>query len=253
MFIPGLVSITFRKLTPEELIALCLKVGVQGIEWGGDVHVPAGDAVRAKEVGQLTRDAGLIVAAYGSYYRLGCGPDKNKATFEQTLASAAALGAPTIRVWAGGKGSKDTSSEERAAVVADALRCADLAAKRGITICLEYHSNTLTDDAGSVRTLMNELDHSNIEFLWQPSVNDDVETSTRRLIEVLPRLRNLHVFQWNPGVERRPLAEGGAAWSTYLDIVRETGKPVDCLLEFVMNDSTEQFVADAATLRKWLA
>jgi sugar phosphate isomerase/epimerase len=251
MLIPGLVSITFRKLSPEEVISLCVKAGVQAIEWGGDVHVPAGAVARAKEVGQWTREAGLMVAAYGSYYRLG-GGEKNTATFEQVLSSAAALGAPTIRVWAGIKASKEYISEERAAVVDDGLRVADLAAKRGITVCLEYHPNTLTDDADSVRLLLKELDHPNIEFLWQPPIDETVAASAARLIEVLPRLRNVHVYYWKPGVERRPLAEGEAGWRSYIDIVRQTGKPVDFLLEFVVNDSPEQFIGDAATLRRML-
>ena len=229
MFIPGLVSVTFRKLTPEELIALCGKAGVQSIEWGGDVHVPAGDVARAKEVGQWTRDAGLMVAAYGSYYRLA-GGGGTATPFEQVLASAAALGAPTIRIWAGSKGAKVCPPEERAAIVADGLRVANLAARNGITVCLEYHPNTLTDDADSVRSLLKELDHPNIEFLWQPPCDEPVESCAARLVVVLPRLRNVHVYQWTATGERRPLAEGEAAWRSYIDIVRETGKSVDFLL-----------------------
>ncbi len=251
MLIPGLVSVTFRKFTPEEIISLCGKAGMQAIEWGGDVHVPAGDVARAREVGQQTRDAGLMVAAYGSYYRLA-GGGKFPMPFEQVLASAAALGAPTIRVWAGTKGAKVCPPEERAAIVADGLRIADLAAKRGITVCLEYHPNTLTDDADSVRSLLKELDHPSIEFLWQHSADEPVESCAARLIEVLPRLRNVHVYQWTATGERRPLAEGEAAWRSYIDIVRETGKTVDFLLEFVRDDSPEQFIADAATLRRFL-
>ena len=39
----GLVSITFRELNPLEIIRLVSKAGLDGIEWGGDVHVPHGD------------------------------------------------------------------------------------------------------------------------------------------------------------------------------------------------------------------
>jgi sugar phosphate isomerase/epimerase len=252
MLIPGLVSVTFRKLTTEEIIALCGKAGVQSIEWGADIHVPADDVARAKEVGRQTRDAGLMVAAYGSYYRLA-GGGKFPVPFEQVLASAAALGAPTIRIWAGVKGAKVCTPEERAAIIADGLRVADLAAKRGITVCLEYHPNTLTDDAASVRSLLKELDHPNLEFLWQPPADESVESCAARLVEVLPRLRNVHVYQWTATGERRPLAEGEADWRSYIEIVRETGKSVDFLLEFVRDDSPEQFIADAAVLRRMLS
>ncbi len=59
----GLVSITCRKLTPQEVVSLCARAGVRGIEWGGDVHVPAGDVALAREVGALTAYRGRDVAA----------------------------------------------------------------------------------------------------------------------------------------------------------------------------------------------
>jgi sugar phosphate isomerase/epimerase len=250
MLTSGLVSVTFRPLKPEEIIALCGKAGVRCIEWGGDVHVPAGDAARAREVGRLTREAGLEVAAYGSYYRLG--PDAPGA-FEAVMTSAVALGAPTIRVWAGRKGSRETEVDERCEIIADALRVADIAARHGITISLEYHAGTLTDERESVRALLGEMAHPNIEFLWQPTNGAPVTECAERLVEVLPRLRNVHVFHWWPtAAERHPLAEGEAAWRSYIDIVRESGRDADFLLEFVRADAPEQFLADAATLERWL-
>jgi hypothetical protein len=172
--------------------------------------------------------------------------------FEPVLASAVALAAPTIRVWAGTKGSADYSAGERREVIDDAVRVAEMAARSGITISLEYHPGTLTDAQASVHALLTELVHPNIEFLWQPSPGEPVEACVNRLLDVLPRLRNLHVFHWWPAYERRPLIEGEARWRTYIDIVRGTGRPIDCLLEFVLNDSPEQFLADAATLRRLL-
>ena len=250
MLTPGLVSITFRKLSPEEIIALCKKAGVRCIEWGGDIHVPAGDTARAREVGRLTRDAGLEVAAYGSYYRLG---PNEPGKFEAVMASAAALGAPTIRVWAGGKPARETEVDVRCEIIADALRVADIAARHGITVCLEYHAGTLTDERESACALLGELAHPNIEFLWQPTNGAPIMECASRLVEMLPRMRNVHVFHWWPtAAERRPLAEGEAAWRTYIDIVRESGRDADLLLEFVRDDAPEQFLDDAATLLRWL-
>ena len=67
----GLVSITFRKLNSREIVDLMTRTNLVGIEWGGDVHVPHGEIALARDVAQMTRDAGLLVAAYGSYYRVG--------------------------------------------------------------------------------------------------------------------------------------------------------------------------------------
>lgn len=71
----GLVSITYRKLTPAEIIPLVRDAGLSCIEWGSDVHVPQTDLENARRVGEMTREAGLTVSSYGSYYRLGAGQD----------------------------------------------------------------------------------------------------------------------------------------------------------------------------------
>jgi len=251
LLIPGLVSVTFRPLSPPQVIDLVVTAKLKAIEWGGDIHVPHGDLARAKEVRRWTKDAGLAVAAYGSYYRMGESEAKGL-PFARVLDSAVALGAPTIRVWAGSKGSADATAPERRAVIADALRIADLAQAQGVTVSLEYHGGTLTDTRDSVRTLLEEIPHPHLEFLWQPSSGETAEQGVARLRDVLPRVRHLHVFHWWPtGADRKPLAEGEDFWRAYLDVIRDAGKPMPCLLEFVRNDSTEQFLQDAATLRRW--
>ena len=63
----GIVSVTFRALAPEQVIALTKQAGLDGIEWGSDVHVPCGAGLRhAEHVGELTRAAGLSVLSLGS-------------------------------------------------------------------------------------------------------------------------------------------------------------------------------------------
>ena len=250
--IPGLVSITFRPLSPQQLIELVAKAGLKAIEWGGDVHVPHGDIARAKEVRRQTADSGLSVAAYGSYYRIGASEAKGL-SFASVLDSAVALGAPTIRVWGGVKGSRDTTPSEREEIVADALRIADLAKEQGVTISLEYHADTLTDARDSARTLMEEITHPNFIFLWQTANGEGVEQNIARLHDVTPRMGNIHVFHWWPtGADRKSLVDGEDRWKQYLDIIRATGKSRAFLLEFVRGDSQDQFLEDAATLRRWL-
>ena len=110
--LPGLVSISFRDRTPTELIAASVRAGLQGIEWGGDIHVPHGNLNVAREVAARTREAGLQVAAYGSYYRVGRDETRQEA-FAQILDTAVALQAPLIRVWAGEQGSAKTPPATR--------------------------------------------------------------------------------------------------------------------------------------------
>jgi len=116
--VPGLVSITFREFTPEKIISLCQANNLHAIEWGGDIHVPHGDLDVARQVGDQTREAGLSVSAYGSYYRLASSEGPG---FSQVLASAVSLGSPVIRVWAGGRSSADADPSYRLDVREDAL------------------------------------------------------------------------------------------------------------------------------------
>ena len=39
MWIPGLVSISFRNESPKAIIDASKAAGLRAIEWGGDVHV----------------------------------------------------------------------------------------------------------------------------------------------------------------------------------------------------------------------
>ena len=112
MIYSGLCSVTFRNLFPEQVAELVAQAGLDGIEWGGDVHVPTSDLAHAGKVQRLTHEHGLRVASYGSYYRL-VASEEGKQPFEWTLETAVALGAPEIRVWAGAVRSAEASAPYR--------------------------------------------------------------------------------------------------------------------------------------------
>jgi len=250
-FSTGLVSITFRPLAPQEIVDLVVQAGQEGIEWGGDVHVPHGDLARAQAVGKLTRDAGLEVAAYGSYYRLG-EPAKNPEPCA-LLDTAVALGAPTVRVWAGARGSADADDAYRRNVEDDARRLGAMARERGLRIALEFHGNTLTDTAASASALLDALPPDTLDTLWQPPNGMDADDCLRDLDQVLPRVSNAHVFHWGSGwADRFPLAKGWDRWQRYLQRLGENAVPRWLLLEFVKGDDPAQYLRDASTLRDWL-
>ena len=62
MILPGLVSVTFREKTPEEIIEICLSNGLKGIEWGENAHVMPGDPLGAAALREKTENAGVSVA-----------------------------------------------------------------------------------------------------------------------------------------------------------------------------------------------
>jgi len=198
MIHPGLVSITFRKLTPRQVVEAAAAAGLAGIEWGGDIHVPHGDLTRAAEVRRLTADAGLTVPSYGSYYHAGASEDEGLA-FARVLDTARELRAPVIRVWAGQQGSAQMGAAARTRVIDDCRRIAALAAEAGVVVASEYHGGTLTDTDASSAAFMAEVNHPNFKTYWQPRCGVTAEESVRGLRDILPRLSHLHVFHWWPG------------------------------------------------------
>jgi len=251
----GLVSITFRKKKQEEIVALVSKGGLQGIEWGGDVHVPHGDMAAAGNARKVTAGKGLEVAAYGSYYRAAHSEPVDKLPFAKVLDTALELGAPTVRVWAGPKGSAAATPSDREAVAEDLRRIGSMAAAEGLTVSLEYHGGTLTDTNESAQALVRDTNHHNIRLYWQPSNGRDFAYCMDGLRAVIKHVSNVHVFYWlfeAQKMDQRPLAEGTDQWLKYLSELKQGGGRRYAMLEFVRGETDEQFLADAATLRKWV-
>jgi sugar phosphate isomerase/epimerase len=244
----GLVSVTFRKFSPADIISITQRAGLAGVEWGGDVHVPHGDIAKAKEVGQQTRDAGLKVAAYGSYFRI-CAERNPTPPFEQVLETAVALQAPCIRIWAGVRPSEKATDATWDEAIAETCRIADLAKPAGMSVAFEFHGNSLNDCAAGARRLLRGVDRDNVQSCWQPDPKDTADNNAETLRLLKRRLCNVHVFYWKLG-KRKPLAEGVDEWRRYLAIVAETQRDHFALLEFVLDDSPVQFKEDAAALTK---
>jgi len=269
--VPGLVSVTFRKLGFTEIIRLVRQAGLRAIEWGGDVHVPHGDLARAREVSRQTRAAGLTVAAYGSYYRAAHSealPAESRVDFARVLETAVTLCAPVIRVWAGVEGSARASADMRRRVADDLMRIAALAAQAGVHVATEFHGGTLTDTNESARALLlEEAAHPNLYSYWQTPVGMSDEDCLAGLSLIGPKLSHLHVFNWVWGasgeIEAHPLGEGEgpARWrqffaaaaasistkpqSTAADTV---ANPIAAMLEFVPGGSPESLLNEARTL-----
>ncbi|MGY4691063.1 sugar phosphate isomerase/epimerase family protein [Salibacterium sp. K-3] len=248
MWKTGMCSVTFREKTTDEIIELAAEAGLHSIEWGGDVHVPPGDTTAAARTAQHTKEAGLEVSSYGSYYKAGI---EHETPFKDVLDTAAALGAPSIRIWAGKKGSEEMEAEERQAVVRDIRETADLAALQHIGVHLEYHGGTLTDTADSACRLMEEIDHPNVLLYWQPAVGLSLEERLASIETVKPWIQHVHVFFWR-GTSRYPLEEGRNEWDAYFQHLPGSG-PRYAMLEFVQDDDPAQFLRDAAVLHELLA
>lgn len=250
---PGLVSISFRALAPDRIVELCAQAGLAVIEWGGDVHVPHGDEPTARTVLARTREAGLAVSGYGSYYRAGVS-EAAGLPFQRVLDTALALGAPRIRVWAGSCGSQQAGPDERAAVIADLQRITTMACAAGVQILVEHHEGTLCDSPSSSLAVLREV--PGLHTGWQPYHGASDPDRIADLRAHLALVQTIHVFHWRRDdqarLHRLPLADGADVWRPCLDLFRETGRDIDALLEFVPDDDPGRLASEAATLRAWL-
>lgn len=253
MALPGVTSVTFRDKTPQEIVKLAVKAGLEGIEWGGDIHVPAGHLEHAETISRLTKDAGLKVSAYGSYYTVGKSRDEKK-RFAEVLKTAEVLNAPIIRIWAGDKGSNESTQAYRKKVLDETKRLADQAGKKEILLAFEFHDHTLNDSYAACCELLTELAHPHIKTYWQPIHGAGPDINGVGIDLILPWIVGVHVFHWWPKAEMRmPLQDGANDWKQYINRLSKIAATIPYNLEFVKNDSSDQFLEDANTLLELLA
>lgn len=250
---PGLCSVTFRDRGADEVIALAADAGLAGIEWGGDVHLPPGDASAATALARRCADAGLACPSYGSYFFAGFNDTDD---LQPVIDTTRALGASTIRIWTAFGVTADAPEADRVRVadaVADAVA---RVAAHGLRVGLEFHPGTLTHTAASAAWLVGRAMHENLFTYWQPEAGATDAHSLAEFRIVQPDVAHLHVFSWDPDDEhRRPLAHLETMWTRVLAEARAPGRWNEeryAFLEFVAGDDPAQFRADAATMRRWL-
>jgi sugar phosphate isomerase/epimerase len=250
----------FRSLSAAEIVEVVKQAGLEAIEWGGDVHVPPGDLDAAKEALRLTRDAGLEVSSYGSYYKI-FNPDGTLQEFAPVLESALALETNVLRIIPGSIG-PDADDAHWTAIAEHSRAAADAAAKHDVRVAFEFHPLTLTETHESTLKLLEMIDHPNMYMYWQPAYfAPSMEYRMEGLTALKDRILNLHVYHWNyerkeegfyAGIDRRPLEEGRDDWAQYFAVELNPDLPHFALIEFVKGDTPDQLMQDAAALKSWL-
>jgi sugar phosphate isomerase/epimerase len=245
----GFCSVTFRKLPVPEIVALAKRAGLDAIEWGGDVHAPPTlPAGGLEEIAAHTRDAGLAVSSYGSYFRMGEHPEE---AIGPVLEAAVRLGTRIVRIWPPKVPSADAKPGDWEKAAELGRKLAARAQAAGVQLATEFHRGFLTDTAATASRLAREVNHPAFRTFYQV-YEEPGRDPQAELQAILPHLLHVHVYHWR-GTERLPLAEGRATWAPLLQRLVAEGRPRSLLLEFVRQDSPEQLVADAATLREWVA
>jgi sugar phosphate isomerase/epimerase len=244
--------VTLRAYGVDDVARLAGECGMSAIEWGADVHVPPGDAAAATRARAASAAASVKVASYGSYaFSAGVPDDADTAA---VLDTALALGAPTVRVWAGSGTEAGTAAY--AALVAGLQAFSRDAAGRELTVALEFHGGTVTATVAGTLALLEAVSAPNLTTYWQPPYWRGPTTPEADAAEVLalgPDLSHLHVYEWAGPEQRLPLAAGADRWSAVLAAAASDGRPDRvAFLEFVVADDPEALRRDARTLRDWL-
>lgn len=244
----GLVSISFRKLSTDEIIRMVDDAGLKAIEWGGDIHVPHGDVKKAEEVYEKCALHNIACPSYGSYYRIGTYADHVQ-EFNKVISSALALHCSTIRVWAGQLSTREATEAHWEKIVSECRIICDLAKKNALTVSFEFHGNTLTDNVDDAIALLKLVDRDNLFTYWQPPIGLSRKKNIEDIIKIHDRISNIHVFYWKDK-ERLSLKEGFNDWIEYFELLDDTNGYA--MLEFVKDDLVSQFYSDSIILKELL-
>lgn len=244
----GLVSISFRKYTPEQVMTATAEAGLEGIEWGSDVHAPVNEIDVLKGIAQRQKQLGLRCAAYGTYFRLGVTPLEQLADY---IRAAELLDTDVLRIWCGDRPSCEYSREERERLFELAAAAAQMAERAGVRLCTEFHHHTFTDECLAVEEIIRAADSKAWRTYWQPNQYRTWQENRLTAGLLAPYVENYHVFSWRRE-DRFPLLAQQREWAEYFDMADKNG-PAYALLEFMPDDRIETLPREAEGLRTLLS
>ena len=241
MFKVGLVSVSFRPLSVEEIIAAAKLTNLTHIEWGSDIHAPHFALENLEQISNLCKENG-ISCSYGTYFRFGRDSVDELLPYIQ---AAKVLNAKILRVWCGTKGSNKHSEVELKQIYADCKAAAKLAEQEGVVLGLECHNWTLTDTKESALALMQEVDSHAFQMFWQPNQFKSIEENLEYAKLLAPYVICIHAFNWEQD-KKYPLALAKDVWVKYL---KPFNRNIPVLLEFMPDDKIESLQEESNALQ----
>lgn len=238
----GLVSVSFRQHTPQEILDAMNRVGLSFIEWGSDVHAPCDNIYKLKEIAMLQKKYGIKCSSYGTYFRF----DSTLQELESYINAAKILETNVLRLWCGKKSGADMTNEERISLMNDCKKAAKLAEANDVTLCLECHKKTFTENPKDSVLLMNEVNSKNFRMYWQPFQWQNADDNLKNAELIAPYTKHIHVFNWKDE-KKLPLRDAIGEWQKYLEVFSDKQT---LLLEFMPNGTLGELEDEAAALRK---
>lgn len=239
----GLVSISFRQNTPEEILEAMKKSGLSYIEWGSDVHAPYTDKERLYEIRAMMDEYGIKCSSYGTYFRFLETPTEE---LDGYIEAAKILGTDILRLWCGRKNGAVLSPARKEQLFEECRKAEKIAREHGVKLCMECHKNTFTERLEDALLLMEKMNSPHFLMYWQPFVALSPEENLKIAKALAPYVTHLHVFHWVDG-ERLSLFDGIGVWREYL---KEFSTPRTLLLEFMPDNSIDSLPREADALRK---
>ena len=239
----GLVSISFRSLSCEDLIAHLKKCGLKNIEWGSDVHAPVDNIERLYEIKKLMEENGINCCSYGSYFRISVTPVED---IYKYIKAAKILGTNILRLWAGRKKASNCTKEEREHLFTQCRKAAALAREHDVILCLECHRRSYTETKEGALELMNAINSPNLRMYWQPNPDISLSENIEYISLLNPYIMHIHVFNWRAD-QRFPLKEDIDNWNSYLSALSGNHH---LLLEFMPDDRIQSLADEAGALQE---
>ena len=140
------------------------------------------------------------------------------------------------------------TTEERELLLDACRQAASLAEKQGVTLCLECHKKTFTENPKDAVWLMEAVGSAHFRMYWQPFQWQSAEQNLKNAQTIAFYAEHLHVFHWK-GKEKLPLSQGIKEWREYL---KAFSTPRTLLLEFMPNGKIEDLAEETAALRRMI-
>ena len=239
----GLVSVSFRQHSPQEILDAVKAAGLSCIEWGSDVHAPCRDLARLHKIAEMQKEYEVFCSSYGTYFRLGETPVEE---LEAYIDAAKILGTNILRLWCTRKSGNDMTSEERNDLLDVCRTVAKIAEERGIPLCLECHKKTFTEEPEDAVWLMETVNSPCFRMYWQPFQWQSSEQNVENAKKISPYAEHIHVFNWK-GSEKFPLTDAVSDWQEY---IKAFSTPRTLLLEFMPNGTIEELAHESDALRE---
>ena len=137
------------------------------------------------------------------------------------------------------------TADERKTLLSLCKEAAAIAGSNAVTLCLECHKKTFTENPDDAVWLMNAVDSPHFRMYWQPFQWQSAEQNTENAKKIAPYAKHIHVFNWKE-TEKLPLENAVALWQSYL---KAFSTPRTLLLEFMPGGSIGELAKEANALK----